>query len=74
MSLLSKLNKLRHLKLIMVHVQGQLDIPSLAICCPDARELASMCISYEQMLPVFDAWRSRIDTLTVRTLPSDRDL
>ena len=79
-SLLSKFSKLQHLSLITnddthdSNVQGQWDIPSLTAICPKARELASFGLHDQQMLPVFDAWRLRIDTLSVHSLPNDRDL
>lgn len=61
--ILSKFDKLAHLQLYGVDVQGDLNSYSISLLCPEIKEFISC--STLQIAQVLQCWKGRIDTLTI---------
>ena len=64
--ILSKFDKLAHLKMHVVQSEAPLSSHPLSLVCPEIKEF--MSLSSNSITPILDAWKGRIDTLTIDRL------
>ena len=61
--ILSKFDKLAHFKMYVAQCEAPLSSHPLSLVCPEIKEFLSL--SSYSIIPVLNAWKGRIDTLTI---------